>query len=313
MRAVKPIGRGIESVSSNEPRDHHVVPQFFLKKFAVGEERTRVTTVAKEGRMAVWKERSIKGLGYERDFYVHTERGRPVSVETHINRTIETPISKSDTWAKIASGRSDALDRSDRPVLYALVRHLEARTPHYLTTGDELSEMAADPDSDMPFTDEERRMHALRRSDPEFAKFMFNAGVTTRFDERDFDSALILVARSPIRLRTSTTPVIAAPSPRHAAMDLPLPGMVPFQRMLTVNPYTLVTVVVGDFDGHFSNRMMDEETAVEINRILVRHFAQFRNVRHLVTGRDRLIEDMTWAPYEVVLDTPAKIVFRRTN
>jgi hypothetical protein len=59
--------------------------------------------------------------------------------------------------------------------------------------------------------------------------------------------------------------------------------------------------------------MMDEETAVEINRILVRHFAQFRNVRHLVTGRDRLIEDMTWAPYEVVLDTPAKIVFRRTN
>lgn len=300
-------------MSSNEPRDHHIVPQFFLRNFAVDQERTRITTVAKEGRMAVWMERSIKGLGYERDFYVHIERGRPVSVDTHINRVIETPISQSDTWAKIVSGRSDSLDQSDRSVLYALVRHLEARTPHYLATGDELSEMASDPNSDMPFTDEERRMYALRRSDPGVARSMFNAMATARFDEREFDTALILVGRSPIRLRTSTTPVIAAPSPRHAAMDLPLPGMVPFQRVLTVNPYTLVTVVVGDFGGHFSNRMMDEETAIGINRTFAGYFAKFPNVRHLVTSRDGLIEDMTWASYEVVSDTPAKIVFRRTN
>ncbi len=263
--------------------------------------------------MAVWMERSIKGLGYERDFYVHIRRGRPVSVDTYINHAIETPISQSDTWAKIVSGQSDSLDQSDRPVLYALVRHLEARTPHYLAIGDELSEMASDPNSDIPFTEEERRMYALRRSDPGVARSMFNAMATARFDEREFDTALILVVRSPVRLRTSTAPAIEVPSPKHAAMDLPLPGIVPFKRMLTVDPYPLVSVVVGDFGGHFSHSMMHAKPAIGINCTFAGYFAKFPNVRHLVTNRDGLIGDMTRASYEVVSDTPAKIVFRRTN
>lgn len=79
---------------ANEPRDHHVVPQFFLRNFAVDAARTRITTVAKHGDRAVWAERPIRGLGYERDFYVHMVRGVPVSVETVIARTIETPISQ---------------------------------------------------------------------------------------------------------------------------------------------------------------------------------------------------------------------------
>jgi hypothetical protein len=289
------------------------VPQFFLKNFAVDEERLKITTLAKEGQLAVWMERSIKGLGYERDFYVHIKAGCPVSVETYINRTIETPISQSDTWAKISSGRTDTLDQSDRPILYALVRHFEARTPHYLATGKELSEMAANPNSEIPFTEEERELYAPLRSNPDFAKLMFNAIASHPFVEREFDSALICVVRSPIRLRTSTTPVMAATSPSHPAMDLPLPGMVPFQRALTIDPYTLVSVTVGNFGGHFSNRVLDEETAVGINRNFARHFAQFPHVRHLVTSRERLIEDMTWAPYELISDTPAKITFRRRD
>lgn len=52
----------------NDPRDHHVVPQFFLRNFAADEARTKVTTVAKSGSRAVWKQRSIKGIGVERDF-----------------------------------------------------------------------------------------------------------------------------------------------------------------------------------------------------------------------------------------------------
>ena len=300
-------------MSSNEPRDHHVVPQFFLKNFAVDEARTKIATVAKDRNMAVWMERSIKELGYERDFYVHIERGRPISVETTISRTIETPISQSDTWAKIASGQTDALDRSDRAILYALVRHLEARTPHYRATSHELADMAANPDTDIPFTDKERRMYAVLRANPEVAKFMFNSIATKRFDRRDFDRALILVVRSPIRLRTSTTPVIVIPAPNHTVMDLPLPGMTPFQRILTINYHTMVSVVVGDFDGHFSNIAMTEETALGFNRNVVGHFAYFPSVRHLVTDRNRLAEDMTWAPYELILDSPRKTVFRRTD
>lgn len=53
------------------PRDHHVVPQFFLRNFASDEGRTKVTTLSKDGAFAIWQERSIKSIGYERDFYVH--------------------------------------------------------------------------------------------------------------------------------------------------------------------------------------------------------------------------------------------------
>src|SRR2546423_840532 len=116
------------------PRDHHYVPQFFLRNFAIDPERKRIATVAKHGDRAIWAERSIESLGYERDLYVHLRRGVPVSVETTINTRIETPISQSDPWAKIASGNTAALDRFDKPVLYALIRHLEARTPHYSNT-----------------------------------------------------------------------------------------------------------------------------------------------------------------------------------
>lgn len=180
--------------------------------------------------MAVWAERSIESLGYERDFYVHLRAGIPVSVETDINRRVETPISQSDTWAKIVTGRADALDQSDRAILYALVRHLEARTPHYQATMNELIQMARNPESDVAFDDEERAAYAAMDADPNLAKAMQNhMAATTAWTESSFKGALMMILRSPIGLRSSTTPVFAMPAPRHPAMALPLPGMTPYQ------------------------------------------------------------------------------------
>ncbi len=294
----------------DDPRDHHVVPQFFLRNFATDEERTKVWTLAKEGDRAIWMERSIKSIGYERDFYVHIEAGRPISVETGINRAVETPISGSDTWAKIAAGCADQLDLSDRPILYSLVRHLEVRTPHHLHTGEELMAMAEDPNSEIEFTDEEREMYAYLREHPEFRRAMFNVGAVRSFAD-EYDRSLITVARSPVPLRTSTTPVLLTPAPAHSAMDLPLPSMKPFQRVLAVNPFTLVAVVVGDFGGAFFNTEMTPDVAHGINRTAAGQFAHFPKVRHMISGRERLIEDMTWAPYDLIRDTPGKIVFKR--
>lgn len=84
----------------NIPRNHHYAPQFYLRNFASDPEKKKIRTLAKNGDYAVWAERSIEGLGYERDLYVHSYGGVPVSVEDAINHGIETPISKSDTWAK---------------------------------------------------------------------------------------------------------------------------------------------------------------------------------------------------------------------
>lgn len=96
------------------PRHHHYVPQFYLRNFADDPERSKVTTVAKHGAVAVWARRSIESLGFERDLYLDSRNGVPFLYETRINRHIETPLSRSDAWMKIQTGRTDALDRTDK-------------------------------------------------------------------------------------------------------------------------------------------------------------------------------------------------------
>lgn len=301
-------------LATQEPHDHHCVPQFFLRNFASDPAKTRITTVGKHGVMAIWAERAIKSVGYERDFYVHMERGIPVSVETGINRRIETPISQSDTWAKIASARTDALDKSDRPILYALIRHLEARTPHYETTMQELAQMAADPASDIPFTDEERAHFAFLRMDTNSAKAMLNYLATTmEWTGNNFKGSGIAILRSPVPLRSSTTPVLVVPAPAHPAIKLPLPGMTPYTLVLTLNPNTVAPLNLGDFDGEFVNTEMDWQTALGFNRHFVGQFGKFAQVRHLITKRVDLTEDMTWAPYDLVKEDGRTITFRRRS
>lgn len=296
----------------NEPHDHHYAPQFFLRNFAVDPERKKITTVAKHGSRAVWGQRSIASIGQARDLYVHMERGVPVSVERSINNAVETPISKSDTWAKIVNGRTDALDESDKPVLYALVRHLEVRTPHYISGIGELAQFAADPNSDHRFTDEERKMYAALRADPNLAKMMLNMMATSvAWTTQQYTGSGLSVLRSPIPLRSSTTPVMAVRAPAHPALYLPLPGMVPYQLILTLNPTTQVSLVLGSFENGFMNVEIDVPTARGFNRHFTGQFAHFENTKHLITGRHDLITDMTWAPYDLVEETERKIAFRR--
>lgn len=297
---------------AHEARNHHYVPRFFLRNFALDLARRRIATVAKHGQHAIWSERSIDGLGYERDFYVHMKRGVPISVETDINRGIETPIAQSDTWAKIVAGRTDTLDQSDRPILYALIRHLEARTPHYRATMDELAQMAADPASTIPFAAEERAHYALMRANPGIAAEVLNhMASTTAWTVDSFESAFLMILRSPIPVRSSTTPVVALPAPAHAAMASTVPGVTPYQLVLTLNPSTFACLILGDFDGAFSNRLVDPEIAAGFNRRFVGQFAYFEHVRHLIADRKNLAADMEWAGYDLIEDTEHKITFRR--
>ena len=299
-------------MSENPPRNHHYVPQFFLRNFAVDPNKKKLTTVAKHGSLAVWSKRSIEQLGFERDLYVHLRRGVPVSVESAINKRIETPISESDTWAKIISGRTDALDRSDKPILYALIRHLEARNPHYLATAIELAELASSFDSDISFTDEERERYAFERANPNRAKTTFNfMSSSLAWTEKSFSGAGLSIFRSPIPLRSSTTPVLALRAPEHPALRLPLPGMVPYQLILTLNRTTIASLVLADFDDAFGNTEISVDVARVFNRHFVGQFAYFEHVRHLITDRHNLAADMTWAPYELVDDTERKVTFRR--
>ena len=293
-------------------RDHHYVPQFYLRNFAIDPEKKKVTTVAKHGPIVVWSKRSIESLGYERDLYVSLSGGVPVSVEATINERIETPISKSDTWTKIVSGRADALDKSDKPILYALIRHLEVRTPKYRQTTMELAQMAANASSPMAFTDEEREHYAYLRAHPNEAKAMHNLmSLSAGWTRNDFASSGLTICRSPIPLRTLSAPVMAIAAPPHSAFDLPLPGMTPFQLVLALDPRTVAILVQGDFGDGFGNIEIDETTARGFNRHFVGHFGYFDSIAHLISDREGLVEDMTWAPYDLIEESERRIRFQR--
>lgn len=298
----------------HDSRNNHYVPQFYLRNFAVDPERKKITTVGKNGRFAVWKIRSIKELGYERDLYVSFRRGVPVSREETINSRIETPISESDTWAKIASGRTDTLDQSDKPILYALIRHFEVRTPHYHASMGRLARLAVSENSPIPFTEYERGYYARSLANPELAKSRLDQmAASLDWTEEEYAGCGISIWRSPITLRSSTIPVMVLPTPAHPALRLPLPGMVPFQRVLPLNKTTVASLVVGNFADGFENQEIDVEVARIVNLRCVGLFAYFdEEVRHLITDRgDDLVADMTWAPYELVEDTPRRMSFRR--
>ncbi|RZN12392.1 hypothetical protein CWO91_04715 [Bradyrhizobium genosp. SA-3] len=298
----------------NEPRDHHYVPQFFLRNFATDPEKRKITTVAKNGEFAVWAERSIESLGFERDLYVFMQGKIPVSVESRINSRIETPISRSDTWAKIASGRTEALDRSDKAILYALIRHLEARTPHYHATNMELAKFAASPASPIPFSDQERIQYSEMRSAPELAKEFFTYMASSlEWTEQNFRGSGIMIMRSKIRLRSSSTPVLVIPAPSDPRLWLPFPGMTPFQYILTLTPTTMVSLVLGDFDDAFANFEAEPNVSRGISRYFVGQFGHSSSTRHLITDRDGLSEEMAWAHFQTLKDSPRKIVFRRNS
>lgn len=300
------------TIMQNEPRDHHYVPQFYLRNFSVDPENRKISTVAKHGHLAIWSTRSIEGLGFEKDLYVTIKGGIPISVESDINRKIETPISKSDTWIKIKENRSDALDHSDRQILYGLIRHLEARNLHYRQTGMELAKLATDPSGSIPFTDEERASYRLMRDRPDHANEIFNLMASSlEWTADSFSGARISILRSKIPLRTSTAPVMSMGVPDDNLLTKPLPGISPYQLVLPLNRFTIAMLVLGDFDGMFENIEVADDIARGFNRYYVGQFSQFEHIRHLVTDRDDLEVDMTWAPYNVVEKSDRRIKFRR--
>ena len=299
-------------MSKDEPKKHHYVPQFLLRNFSTDTGKLRVNSIAKHGDRAVWQERSIKGIGFENELYVHTNLGVPVSVETAINRQVETPISQSETWRKIKEGRSEELDVSDKPALYALVRHLSSRTPHFRTTINKLENFANDQGSAMEFSAEEREMYAQFHQNPAFKDALLNKmAAETSWQADAYDGALVMVWRSRIPLRCGTTPVISMKAPPDPRIRLDGPGTVPYQNVVSVSPTTAISLVLGKFEDGFINTKIDEPISQMINRTYIGQFAYFEQMRHVVTERDGLIEEMTWASYELENQTHSSIVFRR--
>lgn len=135
--------------------------------------------------------------------------------------------------------------------------------------------------------------------------------ISAGWTKDDFARSGLTICRSPIPIRTLSAPVMVIAAPPHPALDLPLPGMIPFQLVLALDPKTVAILVRGDFGDGFANTEIDEATARGFNRHFVGHFSHFDNITHLISNREGLIEDMIWAPYDLIEDSERRIRFRR--
>jgi hypothetical protein len=83
---------------------------------------------------------------------------------------------------------------------------------------------------------------------------------------------------------------------------------------MTLNRHAFATLTLGEFEGEaFHNLEVEDDVAHGYNRHRVAQFAHFEANRHLISDRTRLVEDMTWASYDVEVDRLDKLTFRRRD
>ncbi|NJR14132.1 MAG: DUF4238 domain-containing protein, partial [Phyllobacteriaceae bacterium] len=289
---------------SRKPERHHYFPQFFLRNFAIDDQKKKVMALHKLGSRAEWAKKSIESIAFEYDLYVHMDGSTPISVEEKINADFETPISQTDTWKKISTGGITDLDASDRAVLYSLVRNFEVRTPHYRNTLSELSLLAGRPDSGMKFSDEEKAMYAELRADPRLMSECVNKlAFSTEWTARDFSSCSISVWRVCYPVYVCTTPVHVFPISDHPALRASQAGVVAHSYLMPLTPNAYVSLTLGDFDGEFSNEKVSAEVEIFLKRHIVSQFSYWPTIRHMICNDIGLVDNVKFAGYNCTMDS----------
>lgn len=122
-----PDGGHVNSRSSNAPKRHHYVPQFYLRRFAAAGDRNKVGIAERHGEIVATDVKSIGSIGYEEGLHDFEADGATGSIEQDLNKSIETPFSISRTWSKIEEGDTGKLDAVDALSIYGFARHLQRR------------------------------------------------------------------------------------------------------------------------------------------------------------------------------------------
>lgn len=292
--------------------NNHYVPEFYLRNFAVDPERKKVAAVKKQGKKAIWKTCSIGSIGSSEDFYSLALDGQSVSLEGTIERNIETPLSQTSTWQKICSGDAHFLDSSDMFVLFALIRHLTVRTPHYQTTMAELSAHSENPAFVM--AEDERAYYRTLREAPAIREEIFAENAATLdWAIEDFRYANISIFRTNVRLHTATNPVYGIKIDYHPSLYLPVPGLTPHWSVLPLTPYAMAVLTMGNFGNNFENIKIEDDAAQFFNRHRLGQFVHFPMIRHLICDRSDLVSEMALEQYSVEYETENKVVFSRDS
>jgi len=277
----------------NEPKRNHYVPQFYMRQFAYDADRNKVRVVERHRDAIVAESKSIDRIGFERGLHDFVENGVAGSIESKLNKMIETPFSGSRTWAKIESGNFAALDALDGLPIYGFALHLQRRNlathrfleqEHARFLGSALRDV----------TREEQEMHHWIAETTAGAHRLFLEGALDMSIPEDAHAINVIVCQAPIPFRSSTNPILMVSHPGRESMF----GAI-FNSLrtwwLTLDRYWGAFIIAGGPPG-FSSQAVEHDVAHVINRLYLVQMLQ-GEARYMLADDARLECDLAWAGF----------------
>ncbi|MGA1839090.1 MAG: DUF4238 domain-containing protein [bacterium] len=289
----------------NEPKKHHYVPQFYLKKFCCIDDENKVPTISRHNPFLIQKRSSIGRIGYEDNLYKITDDEIELCIERNLNRYIETPISQSKTWEKIDEGIPELLSEDDKLVIYIFIRHLESRNIETLESLKSEQVRIKDPKYRNEYSIEEHIMHNQISSIPDGVD-QFYLGMSENIDQyfEQYERASVSIFGSSIPIRTSTNPVVNVPmhtfqnrefNPNELAKWLPL------------SPKIGAMLFLNDNYCNFGKyQVVENEVIRTLNRLYLIQLLNSRTTRHMVASDEYILDDFEWAGVKVDPRNPRK-------
>jgi len=292
----------------NDPKKHHYVPQFYLRKFHCVDDENKVPTISRHDPYLIKKKSSISRIGYEDYLYKISDKNIEQCIEKNLNLAIETPISQSETWKKIDNGTPELLNESDKLVIYMFMRHLESRNIETLEFLKSEQIRVLNTEFREEYSDDERRMHEQISSTSHGVNKFF-MGMSNNLDQyvEEYKRASISIFGSNIPVRTSTAPVINVPihTFQNTEFNLKettkwLPLCPKFGAMLFLNDSYC------DF-GRF--HVVEDEVIRTLNRLYLVQLCNSRTVRHMIAKDEFIFDDFKWSGIQIDTLNPRKFKY----
>lgn len=271
------------------------MPQFYLKRFACGDDPHKVPVIERYGDRLVADRKSIDRIGYEESLHDYCENGEPASIEKDLNRLIETPFVNSSTWMKIREGECETLDERDALPIYFLARHFQRRNLETLRFIQSEHARILTGNADAGLDDEEREMHRWIAASADNAHALFREGALDVLPPVDAGAINVMICQSPIALRSSTNPTLMVSHPgRRSVFGAFFDDLRTW--WLSLDRFWGAFIIAGGPPG-FSRNDLPLDAARVINRQYLVQHGNSLSVRYLIADDEFVGEDLEWAGY----------------
>lgn len=294
----------------NEPKKHHYVPQFYMRRFACTGDENKVMVLERHRDFVVADRKSIESIGYEEHLHDYDDNGSRASIEKPLNSVIETPFSESPTWLKISSGNCANLDEADRLPLYGFARHLQLRNHEMLRFIETQHARYLAGELEDELTYDERDMHAWIASAPGTAHELFRAGAMETLLPTDSAEISVTICQAPIALRSSTNPAVRLSHPgRESVFGTTFNSLRTWWLALDRNWGAFI--MAGGPAG-FSIEPVPSDFARVVNRQYLVQFLE-SSARYLLADDAFLDEDLEWAGFRFAQRTTRGFRYQKLN